>query len=69
VSTHNIDLRALKAEARSQFGQVPGVEGFGIGDRTLRIYVRDNDVRKHLPTELRGVPLEIVVTGDVSAER
>ena len=30
------DLRAIKAAAKSQFGHLPGVEGFGIGDNMLR---------------------------------
>lgn len=61
------DLRAVKAAAKSQFGQTPGVEGFGIGDGTLRVYIRNAAVREHLPCEYQGVSLEFVVTGDLKA--
>jgi hypothetical protein len=61
------DLKALKTKARKLFGHLPGVLGFGIGERTLRIYVRDAEAGKALPTELDGVPIQIVITGDVIA--
>jgi hypothetical protein len=61
------DLRALKTKARELFGHLPGVQGFGIGERALRVYVRDAEVGKGLPDELEGVPIEIVITGDVVA--
>ena len=60
-----LSLQAVKAAAVRQFGGVDGVVGFGIGDRTLRIYVRNAAVRGRLPTEFQGAPVEIVVTGDV----
>ncbi|HZO89601.1 MAG TPA: hypothetical protein VFB38_14835 [Chthonomonadaceae bacterium] len=61
------DLRAVKAAAQSQFGQIPGIEGFGIGDGTLGIYVRNAEVRNQLPHEYQGVPVEFVITGDIEA--
>ena len=61
------DMRAVKTAAKAQFGQTPGVEGFGIGDGTLRIYVRNADVRKQLPSEFQGVPVDFVVSGDITA--
>ena len=54
--------------AKSQFGDLDGVVGFGIGDHVLRIYVRNSKVRERLPTSFQGVPVEVVVTGDVSAQ-
>ena len=63
----NTDLRAVKNAAKAQFGQTPGVEGFGIGDGTLRIYVRNAEVRKQLPSEFQGVPVDCVVSGDITA--
>jgi len=62
-----LSLRAVKAAAVRQFADVDGVVGFGIGDRTLRIYVRNAEVRDRLPTEFQGAPVEVVVTGDVHA--
>ncbi len=60
------DLRAIKAAAKSEFGHIPGITGFGIGARSLRIYVQDADVSKQLPTEYRGVPIDIIVTGEIT---
>jgi hypothetical protein len=63
----NVDLRVVKAAAKQQFGDIQGVEGFGIGDQRLRIYVRNSSVRHSLPDQFNGVPVEIVVTGEISA--
>lgn len=61
------DLKRIKAAAKAQFGQVDGVEGIGIGARTLRIYVRDESVRNRLPSEFKGVAIDVVVTGTIEA--
>lgn len=61
------DLRAIKAAARNQFGNCPGVEGFGLGENSLRIYIRNTDVRRQLPTQFQGVPVDFVVTGEITA--
>jgi hypothetical protein len=68
ASMSQIDLRAVKAAARDEFGTDPGIQGFGIGDGTLRIYVRDPAVRERLPKRYHGVDVEFVVTGDVTAQ-
>ncbi len=62
-----IDLRSIKVAARNEFGQTPGIVGFGIGDGTIRIYVQDSRVREHLPGQYQGAPIEIILTGDVVA--
>jgi hypothetical protein len=62
-----LSMQAVKAAAARQYGNVEGVVGFGIGDRVLRIYVRNAAVRDGLPREFQGVPVEVVVTGDVWA--
>jgi hypothetical protein len=46
---------------------VDGVNGFGLGERSVRVYVRDAAVRDRLPHEYQGVPVEVVVTGDLVA--
>ena len=63
----NQDLRSLKAAAKEELGRVQGVEGVGLGEGSLRIYVRNPEVRKLLPKEFRGVPVNPVVTGEISA--
>lgn len=65
-SQHEPDLQSVKAAAKRQFGSVPGVEGLGLGENSLHIYVGDEEVGKQLPSEFRGVPVEIVVTGPIS---
>jgi hypothetical protein len=62
----NLDMHAIKAAAKSQFGNVAGVEGFGIGDRALRIYVRTEEVTKDLPKEFQGVRIDYIVTGEIT---
>ena len=63
----NVSMQAVKAAAARQFNTIDGVVGFGIGDGVLRVYVRNSAVRERLPTEFQGVPVEVVVTGDVWA--
>lgn len=62
------ELKAKKREAQERLEQVPGVEGFGVGDGTVRVYLRSPGVKDGLPTEIGGVPLEFIVTGDVIGE-
>ncbi len=61
-------MQSVKAEAKRQLSHLDGVVGFGLGDNVLRIYVRDSKVRERLPVEMHGVPVEIVVTGEISAQ-
>jgi hypothetical protein len=63
----NPDLRAVKATAKKLYGNLEGVEGIGIGDRALRIYVRTEEVAKNLPKEIQGVEVVYIVTGQISA--
>jgi hypothetical protein len=67
MSQQQPDLKSVKMAARSQFGDVPGVQGFGIGNGTLRVYVRNSDVSRQIPETYQGVPVEFVITGDVEA--
>jgi len=63
-----INLEAVKSAAIQSYGDLPGVEGIGIGNQSLRIYVRNSEVRKHLPQQFQGVPIDFVVIGDISTE-
>ena len=60
-------MAAIKAAAKRELDR-EGVEGFGIGDRSLRIYVRDADTGRRLPSTFHGVDVEFVVTGDLKAQ-
>lgn len=59
-------LKAAKAKAKQQFAHLNGVTGFGIGDGTVRVYVLNDDAKKQLPTIIDEVPLEIIVSGEIS---
>lgn len=59
------DMRAVKAAAKIRFRDVDGVEGVGIGDRALRVYVRTDEVSKDLPREFQGVRVDYIVTGEI----
>jgi hypothetical protein len=62
------DLIKVKAEAKRELGDIEGVLGFGVGDGTLRVYIRNLGIRKSLPTTFRGVDVDFVVTGDITAQ-
>jgi hypothetical protein len=62
------DLGAIKAAAKEEFRGVPGIEGFGLGDQALRVYVSNGDVPRQLPRTYRGVTVECVVTGDITSQ-
>jgi len=61
------ELKALKRRAQLQLENLPGVEGFGVGDGVIRVYVRSPQVKQSLPAAVEGVALEIVVTGDIAS--
>jgi hypothetical protein len=61
------ELKSKKLRAQQQLQGIDGVEGFGIGDGTIRVYVRSPQVKQSLPTEVDGVTLEVVVTGDITS--
>ncbi len=62
-------LKALKTAAKEEFRSVPGIEGFGIGDHVLRVFVNNAEVSKRLPRRFHGVDLEFIITGDITAGR
>jgi len=61
------DMRAVKCAAKAQFGATPGVQGFGIGHGTLRIYVQNAEIRSQLPATFQGVPVDFIISGDITA--
>lgn len=62
-----LDLFKVKAAAKDELGRIDGVQGFGVGDGSLRVYVQDAAVKQHLPLSFRGAPIECVVVGTVHA--
>lgn len=58
-------LGLAKTAAKEELRRIPGVEGIGIGDGTLRVYVHTADVASQVPSEIHGMPVECIVTGSV----
>jgi hypothetical protein len=65
--TSSVDLKAVKSLAKMEFSGMDGVEGIGIGEQCLRIYVRNHAVQQTLPIKFHGIPIEFVITGSVAA--
>ena len=63
----NQDLLTVKKAAKKEFQNIPGIEGFGIGDEVINIYVSNSEVAKQLPPTFQGVPLNFVLTGIIEA--
>jgi len=61
------DMRSIKAQAKLEFGDIAGVEGFGVGDYVLRIYVSNARLKDKIPARFRGVPVDLVVSGHIVA--
>ena len=61
------DLPTIKKAAKKEFQNIPGIEGFGIGDGVINIYVSNSEVVKQLPSTFRDVPLNFVLTGIIEA--
>lgn len=62
-------LKAAKAKAREQLRHMPGVDGFGVGDGCVRVYVQDETAARRLPREIESVPLVAVISGPIHALR
>jgi hypothetical protein len=65
------DWQEIKAEAKKLYGNIPGVEGFGIGDDSLLIYIQDSEVQKDFTKEKmsqisEGSKFEFIITGKIS---
>jgi hypothetical protein len=60
-------LRRAKRRAKDLLLAIDGVQGIGIGDETIRVYVRDASVALELPDDVDGVPVEPVEVGEVIA--
>ena len=63
----NQDLITVKKAVKEEFQNLAGIEGFGIGDGVIKIYVSNSEVAKQLPPTFQGVPLNFVITGIIEA--
>lgn len=62
------ELKRKKSRAQELFGNLPGVEGFGVGDEVINVYVRSDGAQRLLPAEFEGVKFNFVLTGDIIAQ-
>ncbi len=60
------NMQAIKAAAKNEFGNILGIEGFGIGGQSLNIYINNEEVKQQLPAKFQGVPVNYIVTGEIS---
>lgn len=58
-------LQEAKDAARQEFKKIDGVQGLGLGEACLNIYIRNPEVKRNLPSEFHGVPLNFITTGDI----
>lgn len=58
-------LRRLKKALSAELKDVQGVQGFGIGQNVLRVYIQNEAVKEHLPKEFHGVRIEFVLSGEI----
>lgn len=61
------DLPSVKKAAKQEFQNLPGVEGFGIGDGVINVYVSNADVVKKIPSIFQDVTLNFINTGIIEA--
>lgn len=59
-------LRAAKGHAKILLADLEGFRGVGVGDGTVRVYVRDAAAGAELPDEVDGVPVERVVVDEIT---
>jgi hypothetical protein len=63
-------VAAVKDRNESRLLAIDGVEGVGIGqnqsgDDAILVFIRDSSVVPRLPTQIEGVPVVTVVTGEI----
>lgn len=64
-----LTLRAVKARALAEFGSLPGILGFGLGETSLNAYVADEPAAASLPLTYLGVPVvPQILGGDLVAQ-
>lgn len=58
-------LLDVKKSASLELMKIDGVRGVGLGDKVIRVYVKDEEVIKKLPKTFKNVPLTFVVVGTI----
>jgi hypothetical protein len=66
-SQNKPDLTTVKKAVKKQFQHLLGIEGVGIGDGVINIYISNPEVSKQLPSTFENVPLNCIKTGMIKA--
>ena len=65
------DLQRFYAQKRRVEGallELPGVQAVGVGDGTIRVYVTSAPPNPSIPRHVEGIPIEIMVGGEVQLQ-
>lgn len=62
------DLAAAVRDDERRLLAVDGIEGVAAGDGVVVVYTRDESVAPQVPETIGDYPVEIVVTGEISAQ-
>jgi hypothetical protein len=60
-------LNVAKARAKELLAHLDGVEGIGIGDKVILVYVRSEAVAAKIPDTIYNVPVKVNMVGDIEA--
>ena len=66
-SPNKPDLITIKKAVKREFQNLTGIEGVGIGDGVINIYIRTPEVSKQLPSTFDNVLLNYIRTGIIKA--
>lgn len=69
MSEERPNIIAAKVEAKKYVADRPDVLGVGVGDKCIRIYLKDEEGRLGIPDSFLGFPVEFVETGVIKALR
>lgn len=61
------NLKVIKNKTRDQLKNIAGVQGVGIGNNTIRVYIRNDQVIPSLPKTVDGITIETVIVGEIRA--
>ena len=60
------ELRAAKMKVKEEFSNAEYVNGIGIGDGCIHLYL-ENPSKVNFPEEIDGTPLKVTVIGTIRA--
>jgi hypothetical protein len=58
----------LTEEAKEHFKDTPGIVGYGVGEKTLDVYVESQVVADALPSGFKGARIRPIISGAIVAD-